>query len=1002
MSERLSLSAQDGALWNRHPSMSFSNISDVTIQDESYMTAMEAGDDTQYLSVISGDDDTFEEAQSIALNEQHIEDNTDNTLENTNETDQGQNEGEQVIVYSVEGSDELFGIQIAQDEEGNLQKYQFQYRATEDGQLEAMPETLTLLPSDDLDPDTSEEPYPMKIEGDIRVEEDCSNTSDDQDLQDINKITVKGEPDEEAFDIEPELADIKPDLQRLSIKQELGNETQVEDIVQISCQDIGDTELSALDVPNDQITILEYNRYNPESETDEQHTIENIIITHEDQSVYTEDNRTELDMYNLEHSHVDHKRSDHVQDGEEAGEDEQETESETFEAIEGTHITGDEEISLENFHIQVQEPIKSTNIENTKVAKDHVNYNKLQLKKNKPIYNCISEKENLNMISLYVTNQMSSQGVKPTHPRSLLKCDVESRVIENEKSSKQETRFGIVPNIKKPSQFGADLPSNADVVDKRFARNKEAMQAMMFDHFINKTTIPHAPVRHNRLPRKQQIKPVANRRDEEIIVQEVMVSAKGFVENSEERLRNTNQFRVTSVVELSDSDDDVIKKGGNQENHGVDSDNCIIEIKSDDELDKNGDNTDYAVGNETAQSEKEGEKKSRSRSPKSSSFTSDDRSPSKKSRTDSDPESESGKKEFDCPHCSKSFPSPNSLNTHIQHHNLENRLRKKELKFPRPEYKYKCDKCQESFKNAVLLNRHDCKGDGPNMLTCNLCLKKFKSAVSLSVHKKSHVKKNLLKNTSTLTVSPRKSIPRPSMGGVRQSLAPVLIYFSASISSSRNSFAIPRTFTATGRKSVIPKPVITVTKPAVSAASIVQPKNIKKPETFQCKDCPKVCLSQESLNLHEKYHKKIVCNSCKATFTSRLLLDSHVRFSCVKRIQSPKGRLSFKVRKSFVRTPKATTSNNVKRQPTTSSSTKTSAKCNLCNVTFSTLSALLEHEVKEHKFHTPDRSMVEIERPSSSLHKPVHGGVRPNQRFKTAFALFQTVAKSDSEDKGEP
>nr|CAI5845282.1 unnamed protein product [Callosobruchus analis] len=903
MSERLSLSAQDGALWNRHPSMSFSNISDVTIQDESYMTAMEAGDDTQYLSVISGDDDTFEEAQSIALNEQHIEDNTDNTLENTNETDQGQNEGEQVIVYSVEGSDELFGIQIAQDEEGNLQKYQFQYRATEDGQLEAMPETLTLLPSDDLDPDTSEEPYPMKIEGDIRVEEDCSNTSDDQDLQDINKITVKGEPDEEAFDIEPELADIKP----------------------------GDTELSALDVPNDQITILEYNRYNPESETDEQHTIENIIITHEDQSVYTEDNRTELDMYNLEHSHVDHKRSDHVQDGEEAGEDEQETESETFEAIEGTHITGDEEISLENFHIQVQEPIKSTNIENTKVAKDHVNYNKLQLKKNKPIYNCISEKENLNMISLYVTNQMSSQGVKPTHPRSLLKCDVESR-----------------------------------------------------------------------LPRKQQIKPVANRRDEEIIVQEVMVSAKGFVENSEERLRNTNQFRVTSVVELSDSDDDVIKKGGNQENHGVDSDNCIIEIKSDDELDKNGDNTDYAVGNETAQSEKEGEKKSRSRSPKSSSFTSDDRSPSKKSRTDSDPESESGKKEFDCPHCSKSFPSPNSLNTHIQHHNLENRLRKKELKFPRPEYKYKCDKCQESFKNAVLLNRHDCKGDGPNMLTCNLCLKKFKSAVSLSVHKKSHVKKNLLKNTSTLTVSPRKSIPRPSMGGVRQSLAPVLIYFSASISSSRNSFAIPRTFTATGRKSVIPKPVITVTKPAVSAASIVQPKNIKKPETFQCKDCPKVCLSQESLNLHEKYHKKIVCNSCKATFTSRLLLDSHVRFSCVKRIQSPKGRLSFKVRKSFVRTPKATTSNNVKRQPTTSSSTKTSAKCNLCNVTFSTLSALLEHEVKEHKFHTPDRSMVEIERPSSSLHKPVHGGVRPNQRFKTAFALFQTVAKSDSEDKGEP
>ncbi|VEN63791.1 unnamed protein product [Callosobruchus maculatus] len=996
MSERLSLSAQDGALWNRHPSLNFSNISDVTIHEESYMTAIDAGDDTQYLSVISADDDTFEEAQSIALNEQHIEDNSEHTLENTNQTDQAQNEGDQVIIYSVEGSDELYGIQIAQDEEGNLQKYQFQYRATEDGQLEAMPETLTLLPSDDMEQGVTEEPHPMKIE-ENGVQEGYSDASDDEVLQDVARITVKGEP----FDIEPELADIKPDLQRLSIKQELGHETQGEDIVQISCQDIGDTELSALNGPDDQITILEYNGYNPDSETGEEHTIENIIITHEDQSEYTEGNRDELDMYNLDSNHVDDERPEHIQDGEEA-EDEQETESETFEAIEGTHITGDDEISLENFHIEMQESIKSTDLESTNMAKDRMNHNKLQLKKHKPMYNCISEKENLNMVSFYVTNQMATQGVKPTHPRSLLKCDVELRVLENEKSPKQETRFGIVPNIKKPSKFGADLPSNADIVDKRFARNKEAMQAMMFDHFINKTTIPHAPVRHNRLPRKQQIKPVANRRDEEIIVQEVMVSSEGFVENSEERLRNTNQFRVTSVVELSDSDDDIVvkdgsknkSKGGSQESHGVDSDNCVIEINSDDELDKN---EDAAVDKDNAnKDERGGEKKSRSRSPKSSSFASDDSSPSKKSRTESEPESDSGKKEFDCPHCSKSFPSPNSLNTHIQHHNLENCLRKKELKFPRPEYKYKCDKCQESFKNAVLLNRHDCKGS--NMLTCNVCLKKFKCAFSLSVHKKSHVKQNLMKNTSMLTVSPRKSIPRPSMGGVRRSLAPG---FSASASSSTNSFAVPRTVSATGRKSVIPKPVIVVTKPSASAGSSVKPKHTKKPETFQCKDCPKVCLSQESLNLHGKSHKKIACNSCNATFTSRLLLDSHVRFSCVKKTQSPKGRLSFKVRKSFVRTPKSTASSSMKKPNANSSSTKKSPKCNLCAMTFSTLSALFEHEVKEHKLHTPDRNMVEPEQPSSSLHKPVHGGVRPNQRFKTAFALFQTVTKSDSKDKDE-
>ncbi|CAH1963430.1 unnamed protein product [Acanthoscelides obtectus] len=971
MSERLSLSAQDGAHWNKQmlrQSLNFSNISDITINnEESYMTAIDAGDDTQYLSVIGADDGTFEVAESAGLNEEHIE---ESTLENNtnNETDQVQNEGNQVIIFNVEGSDELFGLQLAEDEEGNLQKYQFQYRTTEDGQLEAMPETLTLLPNDDIqqDQEITEQPsYSLKVEARIGNKEVCSNETYVEQLEDIPQIVVKGEPTDETFDIEQELADIKP----------------------------GDTDLPTLNVPNDRITILEYDGFNTESN---EHTIENIIITHEDEAAYAVEDSNEMNMYNLNSNHADQERLQQIQEASDTVEDEPESDSETFENSEGPHVTGEEEILLENVHIEVQEPMKSTN---TDSAKDCLNPNKLQSKKARPMYHCISEKENLNMIPMYVTNQMTTQGVKPTHPRSLLKCDVDSRVTEKEKSAKPDARFGIVPTMKKQSKFGIDLPANADHIDKRFARSKEAMQAMMFDHFISKTTIPHAPVRHNRLPRKQEIKPVANRRDEEIIVQEVMVSSKGFVENTEERLRNTNQFPITSVVELSDSDDDTVSKSKNKANKsGCDTENLVIEINSDDDIDKNDaveTNNDAIQTNNDQGGDGEGEKRCRSISPKNTYIPSDDSSPSKKSRTESEPESDSGKKEFDCPHCSKSFPSPNSLSTHIQHHNLENSLRKKELKFPRPEYKFKCDNCQESFKNSVLLNRHDCKGNGSNM-TCNVCLKKFGCAASLSVHKKSHVKQNLMKNTTTLTVNPMRSIPRPSMSGIRRSLAPVSSALASSSKASRFSFAVPRPSTATARKSVIPKPVVIATKPTETADTTKQ-KNSKNPETFKCKDCPRVCLTQGMLNLHEKTHKKIACNSCKATFTSRLLLDSHVRFNCVKKTQSPKGRLSFKVRKSFVKTPKTVASSTAAKKPT-SSNTKGSTKCSFCAKTFTSLSALFEHKVKKHEIVTPDRSILDEEK-SSSLHKPVHGGVRPNQRFKSAFALFQASAVRDNEDK---
>lgn len=144
----------------------------------------------------------------------------------------------------------------------------------------------------------------------------------------------------------------------------------------------------------------------------------------------------------------------------------------------------------------------------------------------------------------------------------------------------------------------------------------------------------------------------------------------------------------------------------------------------------------------------------------------DGSSPSKKTRTDTsetEVESDSSKKEIVCPLCPKTFPSPNSLSTHIQHHNLENRMRK-----VRPtifEFKHKCMDCETTFKNGLLLNRHVCPKQQNTRTTtthlCDICKKKFDSQISVNVHKKIHEA-----GGSTQT------FPKPSSAAKRLTLVP--------------------------------------------------------------------------------------------------------------------------------------------------------------------------------------------------------------------------------------
>lgn len=94
--------------------MNYSNPS-INLSDgiTEYITTNEDGSDsTQYLSVLS---------QDLSLQEMNVTLTTDKVVENNEETNQP-------FIFTVDGTNEIYGVQVAQDDDGNLRKYQIQYR----------------------------------------------------------------------------------------------------------------------------------------------------------------------------------------------------------------------------------------------------------------------------------------------------------------------------------------------------------------------------------------------------------------------------------------------------------------------------------------------------------------------------------------------------------------------------------------------------------------------------------------------------------------------------------------------------------------------------------------------------------------------------------------------------------------------------------------------------------------------------------------------------------
>lgn len=238
------------------------------------------------------------------------------------------------------------------------------------------------------------------------------------------------------------------------------------------------------------------------------------------------------------------------------------SDNEDYEIVDGMHVTGDTEMET-NELLQVEHTETVTNLDQgfnkcqpTNLVKTHTLDSQKTLKnlmQNVTLKEVSTNYGNGKLGNFYIVRHPEKENVvavqhmntgliprfRKTNPRSILKSSFQML------QEKHEVK-----------------PTFEERLEKRFAKGKESAQARLLHNFIAKTTILRAPVRQERLPRKQIIKPV-KRQDEEIIVQEVAVSSKGFIETTEDGLLKSREpLKPTEFLNVSDSDDDYDPRKG--------------------------------------------------------------------------------------------------------------------------------------------------------------------------------------------------------------------------------------------------------------------------------------------------------------------------------------------------------------------------------------------------------------------------------------------------------
>lgn len=132
------LDSSETAVWEQeHSNDHYSDAVDVTLTEETSQNYDSVNDSdneaTQYFSILDNTGEiSLHDITTTALNSGELEISEQQNLvadadmsDATNTIDMG---GQQVILFRIDGSDDLYGLQVTQDDEGNLQKFQFKVR----------------------------------------------------------------------------------------------------------------------------------------------------------------------------------------------------------------------------------------------------------------------------------------------------------------------------------------------------------------------------------------------------------------------------------------------------------------------------------------------------------------------------------------------------------------------------------------------------------------------------------------------------------------------------------------------------------------------------------------------------------------------------------------------------------------------------------------------------------------------------------------------------------
>lgn len=930
--------------------MNYSNPS-INLSDgiTEYITTNEdESDSTQYLSVLS---------QDLSLQEMNVTLTTDKVVENNEETNQP-------FIFTVDGTNEIYGVQVAQDDDGNLRKYQIQYSENINGDLVPMLETIQFLPLDEEQVLSSEEicasteVTQLNDNFVVKNEEFITNSQNDFNIHDVTEPHINRDQEEwnipttntTSFHMKHEPTTL---FDQCSILQNEEGKTitiEAQNTMQYASVDSESTEISG-DVEMDHTE----SRIMSVQHLDIQHCLkyeapEEAIEQKHFQQLYSEENHiTDSNHLVVDNSMVKNSQQEDLY-----------------------HILDNSISNSKSIYDQSMQTILKESIDHpkTNILKKSIQKSLLKDFANsdhKIVYvQTLPEKENLTLVDIESFTKPSS--------RSLLKCNQPPQVLKqtdtlysDDNYSRQNLCSKATPRTKETKQIQAYL------------RTKEAKQARQFMNFINSTTIPQVPERKERLPRKQQIKPV-NHPDENIVVKEMIVSSNGFVEpiSAEEK----KYLPVTEYVELLDSGDEANSLCNNKKKRKNNKNDKLIEIEISDT--DESDAAELEPGKfRSLPKAKNGLKKKRGRPPKNQTSVDEKKhpypnSPPKMSRLDSDVESvtstlqvitmESEMKnesenekntgslkeisENSCEvesstknrepqegdliiteHCmSKEKSSQTNLKSKVSQLSGESTCRKTF------EYKYECEKCKSKFINKFVMSRHDCILKFGSTFSCDICQQKFANIVSLNTHKKSHIKEPILKSNLT-KISQGKIFPKKEGVSSSSSTKPLISNSRTSILSSKN-----------------PKQVSLLVKNIKQTLPLPRSKQLVVPATTS------VQLPRHS-TLPEKK-----CNSVDASENVEL---GNSRKPIEEGIYKPP---------LIEVTPGKTPRSNI---------FKWEKKCDKCSKNFDNNTSWFDHQVLNHGFKTPDKTIGEKRQKKIVKDVTEHKGIRAGSTVAKSFSMLK-------------